>query len=149
MFLMAVGENGVCPSLPLLLPPKCCSIPCQLRVMKRLQPKHDTSALSLSFPSWFADKLYPRQELPGQLHRNSPLPHTLVSSLCQKRLEGQTRPWPHSQTSVPLQPAVPDQDAGRTRSCSLLQMWDLPYTEAQQLSCEKPSLCIWNGHGLN
>lgn len=28
-----------------------------------------------SFPSWFADKLYPRQELPGQLHRNSPPPH--------------------------------------------------------------------------
>lgn len=75
MFLMAVGENGVCPSLPQLLPPKCCSIPCQLRVIKRLQPKHDTSALSLSFPSWFADKLYPRQELPGQLHRNSPPPH--------------------------------------------------------------------------
>lgn len=59
---------------PQLLPPRCCSTPCQLQFIKCLQPKDDISALSLSFPSWFADKLYPRHELPGQLPPPPPSP---------------------------------------------------------------------------
>lgn len=104
MFLMAVGENGACPSLPQLLPPRCCSTPCQLWVTKCHQPKDDISALS--FPSWFADKLYSRHELPGQL---SPalVSCTLVSLLCRRgwkdRPDPDLTPRPLFLHSLPFQ----------------------------------------------